>query len=255
MNYDLNVQLPEIAATIANVAEQLRNNRLDNNQSLFLENFPIEHLSVLNSAIMAGYNVGVYTKADPVFGGAGVRIFSIAAIKSEKIEQRKVGDWTATRNGSDVWKERISKWFNHTLDEMAFYWNKSDKRVAVVHADEGNSVADDWFIIAPSVAFAFMCEQGKPYRNGKDEPRPAINTELDNLNAWTGFKQVVWNYNVTDDVVKEFKSYSDADYEVSAKGVNTTFEDAPLVAWLAYNAAIQYKQRTTEQPTYNLDDL
>ena len=238
MNYDSNVQLPEIAVTVANVAEHLRNHRLDGDQSLFLENFPIEHLSVLNSAIIAGYNVGIYTKADPVFGGAGVRIFSIA---SEKIEQR---------NGSDVWKERIGKWFNHTLDEMAFYWNKADKCVEVVHADEGNSVADDWFIIAPSVAFAFMCEQGKPYRNGKDEPSPASNTELDNLNAWTGFKQVVWNYNVTDDVVKEFKSYSDADYEVSAKGVNTTFEDAPLVAWLAYNAAKQYIK-----PKYDLDDL
>ena len=250
MNYDLNVQLPEIAATIANVAEHLRNNKLDNNQSLFLENFPVEHLPVLNSAIMAGYNVGVYTKADPVFGGAGVRIFSISALhqhKVEKIEQRKIGDWTATRNGGSVWKERIGKWFNHTLDEMAFYWNKTDKCVEVVHADEGN---DDWFIIAPSTAFAFMCEQGKPYRNGKDEPRPAINTELDNLNAWMGFKQVVWNYNVTDDVVKEFKSYSDADYEVSAKGVSATFEDAPLVAWLAYNAAKQYNK-----PKYDLDDL
>lgn len=250
MNYDSNVQIPEIAATIANVAEHLRNHRLDGDQSLFLENFPIEHLSVLNSAIIAGYNVGIYTKADPVFGGAGVRIFSIAAIKSEKIEQRKVGDWAATRNGGNVWKERIGKWFNHTLDEMAFYWNKANKCVEVLYADEGNSVADDWFIIAPSVAFAFMCEQGTPYRNGKDEPRPAINTELDNLNAWTGFKQVVWNYNVTDDVVKEFKSYPDADYEVSAKGVSATFEDAPLVAWLAYNAAKQYNK-----PKYDLDDL
>ena len=140
MNYDSNVQLPEIAVTVANVAEHLRNHRLTGDQSLFLENFPIEHLSVLNSAIIAGYNVGIYTKADPVFGGAGVRIFSIA---SEKIEQR---------NGSDV--------------------------------------------------------------------------------------------------VKEFKSYSDADYEVSAKGVNTTFEDAPLVAWLAHNAAKQYNK-----PKYDLDDL
>ena len=92
MNHDLNVQLPEIAATIANVAEHLRNNSLGNNQSLFLENFPVEHLPVLNSVILTGFNVGVYTKADPVFGGAGVRIFSIAAIESEKIE-RKVGDW------------------------------------------------------------------------------------------------------------------------------------------------------------------
>ena len=247
MNYDLNVQLPEIAATIANVAEHLRNNSLGNNQSIFLENFPVEHLPVLNSAIIAGYNVGVYTKADPVFGGAGVRIFSISAIK-----QRKIGDWTATRNGSDVWKERIGKWFNHSLDEMAFYWNKADKRVEVLYADESN---DDLFIIAPGVAFAFMCEQGKPYRNGKDEPSPASNTELDNLNVWTGFKQVVWNYNVMDDVVKEFKTPSDADYELSAKGINATFEDAPLVAWLAYNAAKQYKQRTAEQPTYNLEDL
>ena len=247
MNYDLNVQLPEIAATIANVAEHLRNHNLGNNQSLFLENFPVEHLSVLNSAIMAGYNVGVYTKADPVFGGAGVRIFSISAIKSEKIEQRKIGDLTATRNGGSIWKERIGKWFNHTLDEMAFYWNKADKCVEVVHADEGN---DDWFIIAPSVAFAFMCEQGKPYRNGKDEPSPASNTELDNLNAWVGFKQVVWNYNVTDDVVNEFSTRSNADYEVSAKGINYTFEDAPLVAWLAYNAAKQYNK-----PQYDLDDL
>ena len=238
MNYDSNVQLPEIAVTVANVAEHLSNHRLDGDQPLFLENFPIEHLSVLNSAIIAGYNVGIYTKADPVFGGAGVRIFSIAAIKSEKIEQRKEGN---------VWKERIGKWFNSTLDEMAFYWNKAEKRVEVLYADEGN---DDWFAIAPHTAFAFMCEQGKPYRNGKDEPSPASNTELDSLNVWVGFNQLVWNYNVTDDVVNEFSTRSDADYEVSAKGVNTTFEDAPLVAWLAYNAAKQYNK-----PKYDLDDL
>ena len=247
MNYDLNVQLPEIAVTVANIAEHLRYHRLNGDQSLFLENFPIEHLSVLNSAIIAGYNVGIYTKADPVFGGAGVRIFSISAVKSE---QRKVGDWTATRNGGNVWKERIGKWFNHTLDEMAFHWNKTDKCVEVLYADEGNEIADDWFAIAPHIAFAFMCKEGEHYRNGKDEPTPASSVELDNLNAWTGFKQVVWNYNLTDDVVKEFKSYSDADYEVSAKGVSATFEDAPLVAWLAYNAAKQYNK-----PTYNLDDL
>ena len=255
MNYDLNVQLPEIAVTIANVAEHLRNHRLNGDQSLFLENFPIEHLSVLNSAIMAGYNVGIYTKADPVFGGAGVRIFSISAINSEKVEQRKVGDWTATRNGRDVWEERIGKWFNRTLDEMAFYWNKAEKRVEVLYADEGNDIEDDWFAIAPHIAFSFMCKEGEYYRNGKDEPTPASNVELDGFNVWVGFKQVVWNYNVTDDVVKEFSSHSDADYEVSAKGINYTFEDAPLVAWLAYNAAMQYKQQTDEQPTYNLDDL
>lgn len=258
MTYDSNVQLPEIASTIADVAEYLRNNRLTNKQSLFLENFPLEHLPVLNSAIMAGYNVGIYTKADPVFGGAGVRIFSISAIhqhKVEKIEQRKIGDWTATRNGSDVWKERISKWFNYPLDEMSFYWNKSDKRVEVLYADEGNEIADDWYAIAPSTAFAFMCEQGEPYRNGKDEPAPANKLDLPELNMWVGFKQVVWNYNVTDDVVKEFRTRSNADYEISAKGVNYTFEDAPLIAWLAYNAAIQYKQQIDEKPTYNLDDL
>ena len=260
MNYDLNVQLPEIAATIANVAEHLRNNNLGNNQSLFLENFPVEHLSALNSAIMAGYNVGIYTKADPVFGGAGVRIFSISAVKSEKvksekIEQRKIGDWTATRNGSDVWKERIGKWFNYPLDEMAFYWNKAEKRVEVLYADEGNEIEDGWFAIAPHTAFAFMCKEGEHYRNGKDEPTPASSVELDSLNVWVGFKQVVWNYNVTDDVVNEFSTRSNADYEVSAKGINYTFEDAPLVAWLAYNAAMQYKQPTDKQPTYDLDDL
>ena len=73
---------------------------------------------------------------------------------------------------------------------------------------------------------------------------------MPDLNVWVGFKQVVWNYNVIDDVVKEFSTLSDADYEVSAKGVNTTFEDAPLVAWLAYNAAKQYNK-----PKYDLDDL
>ena len=248
MNHDSNVPLPEIAVTNANVAEHLRNQRLDGDQSLFLENFPLEHLSVLNSAIIAGYNVGIYTKADPVFGGAGVRIFSIAAIKSEKIEQRKEGDWTATRNGSDVWKERIGKWFNSTFDEMAFYWNKAEKRVEVLYA--GNEIADDWFAIAPHTAFAFMCKEGEHYRNGKDEPTPASSVELDSLNVWVGFNQLVWNYNVTDDVVNEFSTRSDADYEVSAKGVNTTFEDAPLVAWLAYNAAKQYNK-----PKYDLDDL
>ena len=87
MVYDDNVALPEIAATIASVAERLRDTRLGNDQSLFLENFPLEHLSLLNSAIIAGYNVGVYTKADTLFGGAGVRIYPITAIKRTYNEQ------------------------------------------------------------------------------------------------------------------------------------------------------------------------
>ena len=252
MNYDSNVQLPEIVSTIADVAEYLRDNRLINKQSLFLENFPLEHLSVLNSVILTGYNVGIYTKADPVFGGAGVRIFSIADVK---VKKRTYGDWTATRNSTDVWKERIGKWFNCPIYEMAFYWNKSEKRVEVLYADDGNDIADDWFAIAPHTAFAFMCTQGEHYRGGKYEPIPDENTQWQDVNIWVGYKQVVWNYNVTDDVVKEFSSHADADYEISAKGVNYTFEDAPLIAWLAYNAAIQYKQQIDEKPTYNLDDL
>ena len=83
MNYDTDIMLPEIATLIANVAEQLRNKQMDNTQSLFLENFPIEHLPVLNSVIITGYNVGIYTKADPLFGGAGVRIFPIGALKKQ----------------------------------------------------------------------------------------------------------------------------------------------------------------------------
>ena len=95
-----------------------------------------------------------------------------------------------------------------------------------------------------------MCKEGEHYRNGKDEPTPASSVELDSLNVWVGFNQLVWNYNVTDDVVKEFSTRSNSDYEVSAKGVSATFEDAPLVAWLAYNAAKQYNK-----PQYDLDDL
>ena len=68
---------------------------------------------------------------------------------------------------------------------------------------------------------------------------------------WVGAGQVVWNYNVTDDVVKEFKNQADADYEISAKGIKYTFEDALLIAWLAYNAANQYNT----PPAYDLDDL
>ena len=59
MNHDSNVPLPEIAVTVANVAEHLRNHRLDGGQSLFLENFPIEHLSVLNSAIVNRHTGGL----------------------------------------------------------------------------------------------------------------------------------------------------------------------------------------------------
>lgn len=261
MNYDTDIMLPEIATLIANVAEQLRNKQMDNTQSLFLENFPIEHLPVLNSVIITCYNVGVYTKADPLFGGAGVRIFPIGAlkkqanVKTEVIEKRKYKDWTATRNGLDAWKERIGNWFGTPLDEMAFYWNKTEKQVEVLFAEEQTEIKDDWFAIAPQTAFTYMCEQGKHYRNGTSEPTPTDDTELTNWNVWVGFKQVVWNYNVTEDVVNEFHCHADADDAMAAKGIKYTFEDAPLIAWLAYHSAIAFKQKAPPEQTYDLDDL
>lgn len=260
MNYDSNVALPEIAVTIATVAQQLRDKPLANNQSFFLENYPLEHLPALNSAIMAGYNTGVYTKADPIFGGAGVRIFSIGVLNKPNnvgVEQRTEGDWTAPRNGVSVWDKRITKWFGYELGEMAFYWNKDKQQVEVVTIDGDASVLQkcDCYQIEPQTAFAFMCEQGKHYRNGLKEPTPAQDLKRDNASMiWVGFKQVVWNYNVTDDVVKEFSNRADADYEVSSKGIKYQFEDAPLVAWLAYNAAKVYKTPKSE-PTYDVDDL
>lgn len=246
MTYDKGVGFPDTAMLIAQIAQQLQESKLGRGESLFVADFPKEQVAVLNSAIITGMNAAFYIHADEIYGGAGVRIWSLHDVKNLcKEEKRFVGDWQASRATSPVWKERIEKWFGFELNRVQYHWNSKEGRVEVVTCDDEPDFdgPNDWYRIPPATAFAWMCDEGYEYRAGYAEPPKPMASEtfdLPPVNIWVGFKQVVWSYNVTDDVVKEFASHADADYEMDAKGVNYTFEDAPLIAWLGFNAAKRY---------------
>lgn len=262
MTYDTNAALPDVALQIAHIAHQLNEKPLDNGESLFIENFPLEALPTLCSAIMAGYVTAIPTKADSVYGGAGVRIVHLGDLKNMAKSQinaakqpinapkppiRKEGDWTATRNSVDVWYERIGKWFNNSLHDMAFVWN-SDKRCVEVLTEQDNPnpvIPEHWYVIHnPVVAFSFMCDEGENYRAGKDAPQKqdAADYNPDNLNVWVGYKSCVWNYNEVTDTVQQFDNRSDADYHMNSVGIHGKFEDAPLLAYLGFKAAEIYRK-------------
>ena len=243
MTYDKDATLPATVKEIAEIALFVKDNRLKVGESLFIPDFPVDMLSVLNSALIILSAVAVPIAADNIYGGAGVRVLSLLDLKNmaENIPpERKEQDWTATRKSANTWLERIDKWFGTPTADLRFYWNKSVKRVEVRSAADESELPADWCAVSPIAAYAFMTANGEPYRNGKDVP-PPYDAAKDYLNVWVGHKMVVWNYNVTDDVVMQFNSQADADYHKSSKGVKYTFEDAPLIAWLAYNAAKAYK--------------
>lgn len=276
MNYDVDAALPDCSDVIYAAYKHLLDNPPKTNESLFLPDFPLGSLAALNAAIITMSLVGVYTQADSVFGGAGVRIYVSSVFKQqgkanpkpnvETPPERTVGDWTATRKPNDVWINRVSEWFGFDIyDDAAFLWDKVNKRVEVLDLT-ANNVPDyepfgDKYIIDPITALSFMSDAGQHYRNGMKEPKPSTldKQHITYMNVWVGFKQAVWLYSVNDKTVLEFNSHTDADYYMNAKGVGFKFEDAPLIAWLGYNAAQAYKNNST--PVNNtpsadeLDDL
>lgn len=263
MTYDKDATLPATVKEIAEIALFVKDNRPKVGESLFIPDFPSDMLSVLNSALITFAAVAVPIAADNIYGGAGVRVLSLLDLKNmaENIPpERKEQDWTATRKSANTWLERIDKWFGTPTADLRFFWDKSAKRVEVRNAADESELPADWYAISPIVAYTYMTEHGEPYRNGSDVPPPNdYDAAKDHLNVWVGYKMVVWNYNVTDDVVMQFNSQADADYHKSSKGVKYTFEDAPLIAWLAYNAAKAYKDGNivslaTDTPDAPTDD-
>lgn len=108
--YEAGVAYPITTSAIVEIAQQLQDKRLGKGESVFLPEFPLEHTSALNSALITGMNVAFYTNADSVYGGKGVRIYSLHDIKNSiKEEARLAGDGAASKSNSDAWKRRIEK--------------------------------------------------------------------------------------------------------------------------------------------------
>lgn len=276
MSYDVDADLPDSADVIYAAYKYLLDNPPKPNESLFLPDFPLGSLAALNAAVITMSLVGVYTQADSVFGGAGVRIYVSSVFKQppksdpkpnvETPPTRSVGDWNAVRKPDNVWIGRVSEWFGFDIyDDAIFLWDKVDKHVEVSDLT-ANNVPDyepfgDKYVIDPITALSFMSDAGRHYRNGMKEPKPSTldKQRITYMNVWVGFKQAVWLYSANDKTVLEFKNHSDADYYMNAKGAGFKFEDAPLIAWLGYNAAQAYKNNST--PVNNtpsnaeLDDL
>ena len=279
MNYDIDAALPDCADVIYAAYKHLLDNPPKANESLFLPDFPLGSLAALNATIITMSLVGVYTQADSVFGGAGVRIYVSSVFKSSKLDthqpsvetppKRTVGDWTAIRKPDDVWIERVSEWFGFDIyDDAAFLWDKVNKNVEVLDLTADNippyEPFGDKYRIDPITAMSFMTDAGQHYRNGMKEPKPSTldKQHIPYMNVWVGFKQAVWLYSVNENAVLQFGSHADADYYMNSKGVDFKFEDAPLIAWLGYNAAQAYKAQQTPAETVNntpsdaeLDDL
>lgn len=277
MNYDIDAALPDCADVIYAAYKHLLDNPPKTNESMFLPNFPLGSLAALNAAIITMSLVGVYTQADSVFGGEGVRIYSSSVFKSSKFgtpqpsvetpPKRTVGDWTAIRKPDDVWIERVSEWFGFDIyEDVAWFWNNDSKQVDIVLFDDEPNYEPhaNQYRIDPITAMSFMSDAGQHYRNGMKEPKPSTldKQHITYMNVWVGFKQAVWLYSVTENAVLQFGSHADANYYMNSKGVDFEFEDAPLIAWLGYNAAQAYKARQTPaEPVNNkpsdaeLDDL
>ena len=277
MNYDIDAALPDCADVIYAAYKHLLDNPPKANESLFLPDFPLGSLAALNATLITMSLVGVYTQADSVFGGAGVRIYVSSVFKSSKLEtpqpsvetppKRTVGDWTAIRKPDDVWIERVSEWFGFDIyEDAALFWNNDSKQVDIVWFDDEPNYEPhaNQYLIDPITAMSFMSDAGQHYSNGMKEPKPSTldKQHITYMNVWVGFKQAVWLYSVNENAVLQFDSHADADYYMNSKGVDFKFEDAPLIAWLGYNAAQAYKaQQTPAEPVNNtpsdaeLDDL
>lgn len=241
--YDAGVAYPASTYAIAEIAQQLQDKRLGKGESVFIPEFPLEHTSALNSALITGMNVAFYTNADSVCGGKGVRIYSLHDIKNSiKDEQRFKADPAASKSSSDTWKRRIEKWFGFELDDAAFFWDSKAQKVFVVtkEDDPDFSPAEHQYRIGLVSVFAWMSDAGSEYRGSTAEPpKPThfTNHEMPQINVWQGVKQVIWMYDATDDVVSEHSDYQAAMKYTTSLDVEHQFEQAPLIAWLAYNAA------------------
>ena len=231
MTYDKNVGLPDVTKTISDILLQIKEYPLKSGESLFIEDFPVEAIASLCSAIISHYCVAVPTKADSVYGGAGVRIMSLGDLKDVSVKADKT---------KDIWYQRVSKWFGVSLDELVFYWDKKARTVRVFPAEDKPAkgmVKIDSLL----TAFCFMCEEGKEYRAGYTEPTPAMSSgqSSNGINVWVGYNQVVWGYDEESDTVQQFSSRADATSHPI---------DAPLFAWLGAKAAAMYK------PAIDADD-
>ena len=241
--YDAGVDYPVTTSAIAEIAQQLQDKRLGKGESVFIPEFPLEHASALNSALITGMNVAFYTNADSVYGGKGVRIYSLHDIKNSiKDEPRLKADPVASKSNSDTWERRIEKWFGFELDDAAFFWDsKAQKVFVVVKEDEPDfSPAEHQYRIGLVSAFAWMSDAGSEYRGSTSEPPEPThftNYEMPQINVWQGVKQVIWMYDATVDVVSEHSDYKTAMEYTTRFDVEHQFEQAPLIAWLAYNAA------------------
>lgn len=241
--YDAGVAYPVSTSAIAEIAQQLYDKRLGKGESVFIPDFPLEHTSALNSALITGMNVAFYTNADSVYGGKGVRIYSLHDIKNSiKDEPRLKVDPVASKSSSNAWQHRIEKWFGFELDDVAFFWDSNAQKVFVVHKEnEPNFVpAEHQYQIGLVSAFAWMSDAGFKYRGSTAEPpKPThfANFEMPQINVWQGVKQVLWMYDETDDVVTEHADYQAAMQYTTSFDIEHQFEQAPLIAWLTYNAA------------------
>lgn len=241
--YDSGVVYPLTTSAIANIAQQLQDKRLGKGESVFIPEFPLEHTSALNSALITGMNVAFYTNADHVYGGKGVRIYSLHDIKNSiKEEERFAGDFAASKSTSDTWQMHIEKWFGFELESVKFFWDSKSQKVFVVHQqdDPDFEPSEDQYQIGLVSALAYMSDAGSNYRGSAAEPpKPThfTNYGMPSINVWQGVKQVIWMYNATDDVVTEHSDYKAAMEYTTQFGADYNFEQAPLIAWLAYNAA------------------
>lgn len=241
--YDSGVEYPASTSAIAEIAQQLQDKRLGKGESVFIPEFPLEHTSALNSALITGMNVAFYTNADSVYGGKGVRIYSLHDIKNSiREEQRFKADPVASKSSSNTWQRRIEKWFGFELKDVAFFWDSKALKVFAVHKEDEPdfSPAEHQYRIGLVSAFAWMSGVGSEYRSSPAEPpKPThfTNYEMPQINVWQGIKQVIWMYDATDDVVSEHRDYQAAMEYTTRLDVEHQFEQAPLIAWLAYNAA------------------
>lgn len=213
MNYDVNVPIPDIAYKIAEIAETLRVNALGVAQSFWIPNFPLEHLPALNSALVAGYNVGVYTKADALCGGEGVRIYPLTTLKAAGVNPSFGSIETFIINLLGF-KPRPT-WHNGSV-----VWEGGSEGYPITLLD----------------ALIYGHPLGEPYRTDDTPTSKRDKVARSNVPTWTGRGGGKWimHGNTVEECADADAQIKRRD-ELKAQGITAMF--VPLEVWLAYNIA------------------
>lgn len=169
---DKHERMCENAELIREIAHQLHIMRPTAGESVFIPDFPLEAVASLNSALAANYLMSVYTKADAVYGGAGVRIYNITEMRVIKTEQGLMS----------ISDKLVYDLLGIVLAHKKFYAVGEKVQICDKTAPPPNNARE----IGRNTAFLFLSEGGAPYRGKMTAPEYMADDNVDSYAAANG---------------------------------------------------------------------